>query len=255
MSQLPTCAIRSVPSSSDGIDGVGAELPGGNLIDGRPRFVVAALGALRASAAEERGVGRGMVAGGVRVPQLEVREHRQVIEIGRQRGERRRERGDAPLTRRRPRHRIHPHRDVDESQPAHRVGRRLGHRGQRRHHRVQQRQRHRHTQPSQEGPARQGHLADDHFDLLHARPEGRAYRLPNLFHPDPRSGHTLPISFTPDVEVGPTTSSPRPQRRPLAVGPRFSSGDLIHGKRFIPRRVNSPRTAGRSISSSETARC
>ena len=51
-----------------------------DLIDRRAQLVVAALGPLGARAAQERAVGRGVIAGRVGVAQLEVRHHGDVIE-------------------------------------------------------------------------------------------------------------------------------------------------------------------------------
>ena len=139
---------------------------GGDLVDRGAVLVVGALGPLRARAAEEAGVRRGVVPRGVGVLELEVREDREVLEIRRQCGKRRRERRDPSDVRRRPRDGVGPHRDIDEAQPSDRCGRRHADRGERRHHGVQERQRKRGAKAAQERPARKRHLRDDHSNLL-----------------------------------------------------------------------------------------
>ena len=106
-------AREAVIAVADLGDQVGAELQrwkcrvladvlGGDLIDRRAEVVVAAFGSLRLRAAEERAVGRRMVAGGIRVPQLEVGEHRDLIQERHQRRQRGRQIGDPAFALRRP---------------------------------------------------------------------------------------------------------------------------------------------------------
>ena len=66
------------------------DLPGRDLVDGGAQVVVGALGPLRLGRAEERGVRRG-VGPGVRVPELEIADHRQLVLHRRQRSQARRE--------------------------------------------------------------------------------------------------------------------------------------------------------------------
>ena len=67
-----------------------ADLLGGDLIDGRAEVVVGALGQLGPGRAQEGGVG-GRVRAGVGVPQLQVRDRRDVLLDRRQRAQDRRQ--------------------------------------------------------------------------------------------------------------------------------------------------------------------
>ena len=103
---------------------------------------------------------------GIGVLQLQVADHRELIDDRPQRLQRGRELDQPALARRRPAREVAAHRHVDEAETTHRIGRRLREGGHRRHHRVEQRQRHAGAEPAQERPARQGLLRDDHRDIL-----------------------------------------------------------------------------------------
>src|SRR4029453_3252653 len=105
-------------------------------------------------------------ARGVRVPELEVRENRELIQNRRERTKRRRQVGDVALQGRRPCRRVHAHWDIDEAQTADRACHGLCDGGQRRNHRIEQWQRQRSTHSAKERTAWQSHLRDDHCDLL-----------------------------------------------------------------------------------------
>ena len=137
----------------------------GNLIDGRAQIVVGAFGPLRLRRAEKRGVRRGVRAR-IRVLQLEVADDRELIHHRRQRLEGWRQLAEPALARRRPPREIASHRHVDEAKPTNWSGWRSGERRHRRHHRIEQRQRHGGAHTSEERPARQGLLGDDHRDCL-----------------------------------------------------------------------------------------
>ena len=128
-----------------------ADLLRRDLIDRRAQVVVGALGPLRLGGAQEGGVGR-RVRAGIGVLQLQIRDHRELIDQRRQRAEDRRKLGEICAGRSPPGD-VAAHRHVDKAQAAHRIRRRRGQRGHRRNHRIQQRQRQRRPHAAQETSA------------------------------------------------------------------------------------------------------
>ena len=147
----------------EGSLGLGADLPGGDLIDGDAGGDVGAVGPLRTHPRQIGCLNLG-VNTGARL-RAESGYHEQPIPERRQPLQRGRE-VERTLGGRRPARHVGPVTAVHHAETTHRPGRRPAERGEGRHHPVEQGQRERGAEATEHRPPRQALLRDDHGSNL-----------------------------------------------------------------------------------------